>query len=386
MNNNIIFVETTDGFPKKFTANNSKTELIARGLLNAGDKVTIINRIQGSEFIHKNVEQDSINGLTYYTFRKHNTERFGYIKNLINQCRILKRLKLKDKNNILIMGQPYFLVFLIEVIIYKVLGYKIGITKTEWPSHIKSIKGIKKIDFWLSDNLFGYFIDIIFPISQYIQIKCSRFKKPMFKIPILATFDTRQYHTNESKPYFLLCSTLAYIENVKLVINAFNIFSNNTSAKDFSLKLILSGKEESMKLIKQYISQNNIQHKIQIYQQVPYNELMSLYQNANGLLIPLQNSIQDQARFSQKIAEYLSTRNPIITNNVGDIKLYFKDRYNAYIAKSYTKEALVEIMNEIMQKPNEARRIGEEGYKTGLNNFDNIRVCKELSNFISTTK
>ena len=113
---------------------------------------------------------------------------------------------------------------------------------------------------------------------------------------------------------------------------------------------------------------------------------MSLYQNANGLLIPLQNSIQDQARFSQKIAEYLSTRNPIITNNVGDIKLYFKDRYNAYIAKSYTKEALVEIMNEIMQKPNEARRIGEEGYKTGLNNFDNIRVCKELSNFISTTK
>lgn len=390
MDNNIIFVETTDGFPKKFTANNSKTELIARGLLNAGDDVTIINKIQGSEFIHKDVEQDSINGLTYYSFKRYNTERFGYIKNLINQCKILKNLKQKNRNNILIMGQPYFLVFLIEVFIYKILGYKIGITKTEWPSQIKSIKGIKKTDYWLSDNLFGYFIDIVFPISQYIEKKCLKFKKPIFKIPILANFHIN--HSNQHTPpydsqhYFLLCSTLAYIENITLVIDAFDIFSKDNSAHQFFLKLVLSGSKEKMEFIKQYILQNGTSSKVQIYNQIPYDELMSLYKNADGLLIPLQDSIQDKARFSQKIAEYLSTQNPIITNNVGDIKLYFKDRYNAYIAKSYTKEAFAEIMNEIIQKPNESRKIGEEGYKTGLNNFDNIRVCKNLSNFISTLR
>ena len=139
-----------------------------------------------------------------------------------------------------------------------------------------------------------------------------------------------------------------------------------------------------MEFIKQYISQNCTHSKVQIYNQIPYDELMSLYKNADGLLIPLQDTIQDKARFSQKIAEYLSTQNPIITNNIGDIKMYFKDRYNAYIAKSYTKEAFAEIMSEIIQNPNEAKEIGKKGYKTGLNNFDNIRVCKDLSNFIST--
>ena len=388
MNNNIIFVETTDGFPKKFTANNSKTELIARGLLNAGDDVTIINKIQGSEFIHKDVEQNSINELTYYSFKRYNTERFGYIKNLINQCKILKNLKQKNRNNILIMGQPYFLVFLIEVFIYKILGYKIGITKTEWPSQIKSIKGIKKTDYWLSDNLFGYFIDIVFPISQYIKKKCLKFKKPIFKIPILADFHINYSNQHafpyDSQHYFLLCSTLAYIENITLVIDAFNILSKDNSAHQIFLKLVLSGSKDKMEFIKQYISQNCTHSKVQIYNQIPYDELMSLYKNADGLLIPLQDTIQDKARFSQKIAEYLSTQNPIITNNIGDIKMYFKDRYNAYIAKSYTKEAFAEIMSEIIQNPNEAKEIGKKGYKTGLNNFDNIRVCKDLSNFIST--
>ena len=166
-------------------------------------------------------------------------------------------------------------------------------------------------------------------------------------------------------------------ETEKIVICSFQFAKTKTSyikRTDWDLVII----DEAHRLRNVYKPQNKIANIIKSAIEPRKKILMTA--------TPLQNSIQDQARFSQKIAEYLSTRNPIITNNVGDIKLYFKDRYNAYIAKSYTKEALVEIMNEIMQKPNEARRIGEEGYKTGLNNFDNIRVCKELSNFISTTK
>ena len=384
MNNNIIFAETTDGFPKKFTANNSKTELIARGLLNAGDNVTIINKIQGSEFIHKDVEQDSINGLTYYSFKRYNTERFGYIKNLINQCKILKKLKQKNRNNILIMGQPYFLVFLIEVFIYKILGYKTGITKTEWPSQIKSIEGIKKIDYIISDFAFGYFIDFILPISSYIEEQCKKFHKRQLRIPILARFS--QYspiNSTQSKPYFLLCSTTAYKENIHIFIESFSLFMNKYPNSEFGIKLVLSGKDEDIKLAQQYILHSPFKERIEIYRQIPYNILLSLYKNATGLFIPLQDTIQDKARFSQKIAEYVSTGRPIITNNIGDIEQYFIDDENAYIAKEYSAEAYYNIFSRIYLAPEEANKIGYNGYLTGLKYFDNVKVSQELSLFLS---
>ena len=69
-----------------------------------------------------------------------------------------------------------------------------------------------------------------------------------------------------------------------------------------------------------------------------------------GLLIPLDpNSLADIARFSQKIAEYVSTSRPIITSNVGEIPYYFKDKENAiiceYSAKSYA-DAMLLLQND----------------------------------------
>lgn len=386
MNNNIIFVETTDCFPFKFTANNSKVKLLAEGLLVSGDKVTIINKIQGSDFVTKDYEYGFIENIPYYTFAKYNRSRLSIVWNLINQFLILKKLKKENMNNVIIMGQPYFLIFLIETVIYKLLGYKIGITKTEYPSAFNNIKGIKKIDAWLSDNLFGYFVDYIFPISQYIEIKCLKYKKVMFKIPILASFKKEENKKVEPQNYFLLCSTLAYKENVLLVIDAFRIFLNKCKHTNFSLKLVLSGKNDEMRFIYEYISNCCEKERIEVYNQVAYDVLISLYKGANALLIPLQNTIQDKARFSQKIAEYLSTSRPIITNPIGDIELYFTNQYNAYIAKSYNAEDFAEIMKRIVNKPEEARAIGERGYLTGVSNFDNIHLCSRLSNFMRTRK
>ena len=68
-------------------------------------------------------------------------------------------------------------------------------------------------------------------------------------------------------------------------------------------------------------------------QQIPYVELIEIYESSLGLLIPLDpNSLADIARFSQKIAEYLSSSRPVITNNVGEIPYYFTDRKDIIIS------------------------------------------------------
>ena len=103
MNNNIVFVETTDGFPKKFTANNSKVNLIAMGLMDAGDKVHIINALQGSNFVKKKFIKGTQGGMDYYTFRRYDTRFLGLLRNFINQCKILISLRDKGRKNIIIM-------------------------------------------------------------------------------------------------------------------------------------------------------------------------------------------------------------------------------------------------------------------------------------------
>lgn len=208
--NNIIFIETTDNFPYKFTANNSKVKLLANGLIKAGNKVQIINNLRGSEISSIPYTKGNDQNIQYFTFPLYSTQRFGIFKNLYQQGKILKTLKRENEKNIIIMGQPYLLLFLIEVIRYRFMGFKIGVTKTEWPSDIKTIKGLKRLDYIISDKIFGYFIDFIFPISSFIEEKCKKFHKPMFRIPILASFPP--YNTKIlPKKYFLLCSTLAIV-------------------------------------------------------------------------------------------------------------------------------------------------------------------------------
>lgn len=382
MNNNIVFVETTDGFPKKFTANNSKVNLIAMGLMDAGDKVHIINALQGSNFVKKKFIKGTQGGMDYYTFRRYDTRFLGLLRNFINQYKILVSLRDKGRKNIIIMGQPLFFIFIIETICYKLMGYKIGMTKTEWPSKFQSIKGFRKIDFWLSDKLFGYFLHYIFPISRCIEDLCMKFRKPMFRIPILASFPPIEGSKATSEYYFLICSTLAYKKNVKLAIDAFCMFYARNPNAEYSLKLVLSGSDTDMIAVRQYIKRCRYPEYIHIFNQIPYGQLMELYQNATGLLIPLQDTFQDRARFSQKIAEYLSTGNPIITNCVGDIQYYFKDEENAFIASSYSAESYADIMEKIAKAPNLSKNVGLKGYFTGKANFDNIAVCKELSLFL----
>ena len=54
-----------------------------------------------------------------------------------------------------------------------------------------------------------------------------------------------------------------------------------------------------------------------------YNEFF----NSEALLIPLRNTIQDIARFPNKLSEYVGVSGLIITTDVGEIKDYFINNY-----------------------------------------------------------
>ncbi len=371
MINNVIFLETTQSWPVKFTANNSKVELLAKGLLLNGDCICIINSTAGE--VGKHGAINDIKGrIRYFSFKRiFNSKILSRCINLVGLYQILKREKKLEFKNVIVMGGPYYIFFLLIVLIARLNGYKITITLTEWAIGIKDIKGIKKFDSFLYNYTFGYFVDGILPISTYLENQVSHFSKRVLKVPVLADYDIKQnssVHVTRKSNYFLYCGSVDYKKPINLILQAFKELK--ACKNDIKLVLIISGSEFLIDKIEQEIRILNLSDSVSIFNQLPYNELFRYYQNALALLVPLENITQDKARFSQKIAEYLSATRPIITCAVGEINEYFKDEKTAFIGSNFDVNTIFNQMKKVLNNPELANEVGIAGRKLGEENFD----------------
>ena len=107
-----------------------------------------------------------------------------------------------------------------------------------------------------------------------------------------------------------------------------------------------------------------------------------MYKKSVALIIPLDpKSVAYKARFSQKIAEYLSSSRPVITNNVGEIPYYFTDRKDIIIA-DYTVKGFLKAMLFAISDKEAATKIGEQGFLKGRQEFGIDNNCNRIIDFI----
>ena len=150
--------------------------------------------------------------------------------------------------------------------------------------------------------------------------------------------------------------------------------------------MILSGKQCFIAEDREKVEQRGLDSKVVIMSQLKYDTLLSEYGNSCGLLIPLFNdNIGDVARFSQKISEYLSTKRPVISTDVGEVSFYFKDKINMLIAEEVEPNCFAEKMTYVLHNPFEADRIGKEGFDYGASLFDYRIITKQLSDFMDNS-
>lgn len=378
---NIVFLQCTQNYGYAFSAANVKTEFLARGFSELGDKVTILNGIVGSNKVvaHEVVKRACCPVITYKFFYN---QMFSWIKNIPILYSDLKRLFADEDKNFLIIEFPDYHLYLLYVLIGRLLGYKIAVISHEWGPTVKSVHPIRKPSIWLYSKTFGYFTDCILPISQYIIEKIHKFKKPYLKLPILADF----VHQKESEfpllqgDYFVYCGQADYYRAYNIILEGFAI--HHKKHINTKLILVLSGKQKYIDKVNTFIKNHNLEKNVFVKQKVPYNDLLNYYQHANALLIPLDPaSEQDKARFSQKIAEYLSTKTPIITNNVGEIPFYFKDKESAIVLNSFSGESFCGALNFCVENMDFVRNIGRNGYELGREKFDYGSNVKKVKSF-----
>lgn len=378
MKSNVVFLNSTDNFPVSFSANNSKNELIAKGLLQENHKVSIINKASGHSTL--NFTHGQINNIKYYLFPEAKNAILG-MKNIICQIKILFRLKAKSKN-IAIMCYDWTPLFMFYIVISKILGYKTLLLITEWHRFFEVKNPLRRIDFLVFDSLIGYFVSGVLPISSYIYTKMAAQNKHLFKIPLLCEPD-KTIVIDQTKrldgDYFIYCGHIGYFEVIDFILEAFNLLNQ----KKVHLVLVLSGPDNKIEELKSSIALSHASGTIIIEQKLPFELLMQRYKESIASLIPLRNYGQDIARFPNKVGEALAVGTPIVSTNVGEIRQYFTDKLNAFLCEEYDLVSYSSKMKYIIDNRNVARKVGNAGKELASAKFNHKTISGSFSQFIS---
>lgn len=373
---NVVFI-TSIGYPIQLSANAIKTELVALGLKDAGCKVSIIDYPRGTLGVNRIIEGISDNGLKYILLPQQ-----SMIKCLFSNLRVIKKAlkeNKENKDNFAVIGVTYYHMFIALNLLCRLLGYKRVSLFHEWTQSFSRMSFPKKIEAFLNDNTFGYFLNGIFPISHFLEEKSKKFKKPTYMLPILSKYN-RMVNTQSVKKHFTYCASIPYLIRNQILLQSFSIVHNKYP--DISLELILNGNETDFKKIDEILVKYNIKDVTKIKIKIPQSELYEIYDTSIGLIVPLDpHNIQDVSRFSQKIAEYVESKRPIITSNVGEIPYYFKHNESAMIA-DYTAEDYAKCMIELIENPQKADAIGVNGYNIGNTHFNNTKHGINIKRFL----
>lgn len=301
-----------------------------------------------------------------------------YALSLLKEPFLIIKSNKHEKIDWLHLYTGHYIDFVIYKLIAKLIGAKIVYEYVEYRSE-KSARGLyHKINNYLCDFHGAKLWDACIGISSYLIDTARRIKPsiPVIKVTPIADFDLFE-STNKDidlhDDYVMFCGHAGYFDVVKFIIDSFNA-SNISKCK--KMLLVLGGDQEQVERVRKYDMNCIIKRKL------PYDDLIALYKHAFALMIPLRNTIEDIARFPNKICEYTAAHGLIVTTKNGEIEHYFKNGDNAIVADEYTVSSVAYRLDEIESGIYDIDLIKRNAYKTGLDNFSVNAYKSSVYNFL----
>ena len=319
------------GFPKGM-ASVQRTLLTFKGLKEAGATPLIINKISHHQY-PENKKVRLFDRIPYINTAYYNSKPGSFLKRNLNKLsgyfgELILLYKKRKTIDTAIIYSNYFLEYPYYFILSRILGFKIVIQYVEMFSSIPGRNSFfTKINDQLIDRYVCSFCDGLIVISDYLakHVHSIKASKPIVKIPANSDFSAVDLiSTSNSGEYLMYCGTINYEEIIEFIISLFAKLKENNQYSG-SLLLIISGTHENNWIkLHSFIETISCKKDIVIKSNIPHSELLKDYKGADVLIIPLRNTLQDIARFPHKIGEYTAARRPILSTNLGEIKLYFK--------------------------------------------------------------
>lgn len=377
------------GFPKGL-ASVQRIRLTFKGLKAAGATPLIINKISHHQYPANN-KMERFDGILYVNTPYLNSKPGSFIKRNLNKLSgyfgELKLLyKKRKKIETAILYSTYFLEYPYYFFLSRIFGFKLLIQYVEMFSVIPGRSSFfTKINDRLIDRYICFFCDGVIAISDYLyrHINTLDSVKPVIKIPANSDFDEMNAISAAPKEaYLMYCGTIIYEKVIEFIISLFIQLKENKKYEG-NLLLIVSGEhEENWKLLYSVIKKSRFQKNITIKSNISHTELFSYYKGADVLIIPLRDTMQDIARFPHKIGEYTAAKRPLLSTNLGELEIYFKDGVSAILADTYSIDAYYNKLSVLLSSKQALDQIGLNGHAIGLSNFDYKAQGRMLKKFI----
>jgi glycosyltransferase involved in cell wall biosynthesis len=203
-----------------------------------------------------------------------------------------------------------------------------------------------------------------------ILVDCNRFIHPS-NSPVSSLAE---------KHYFLNSGALDSKEGLEFILDAFA----SVSRKHDQLFLVLTGAPETSRktCILDFAKNLGIERRLVFTGFLSTDQLSWAYQNALALLCCRANTAFANYGFPTKLAEYLSSGRPVITNEVGDTALYVKDRENAFLTRSQDAQSISAAMEAVLSSPSMAEEVGLNGRKVAVERFDYVNFIHPLDAYL----
>lgn len=365
---NIVFVGLP-GVPYLGRACDPRLTNIAN-LLEKKNRVTIVNR-------YSSLRRGSLSGgellkgiQIIEVLKRRNTGRIltllFFVLSVFAELLVLIRLQKKQPIHYLHLYTGHYLDLILYYLLSRIIGAKVVYEYVEYRTDKNKNRNLyHKINNKLFDTYGPLLWDSCIAISNFLEQKAKEInpKLPVMKVTPLCDFqlfDGNHLDVDIIEPYLMFCGSACYFDVVKFIIDSYKA---STISKTKKLLLVLSGSDDEMQRIKDYDADCVIR------QHLPYSELIAYYKHAFALLIPLRNTIEDIARFPNKICEYTAGHGLIVTTANGEIPYYFKNGHNAVVAKECTVESISNRLNEIEYGKYDIEKIREQSYLTGVQCF-----------------
>ncbi|WP_345031605.1 glycosyltransferase [Ravibacter arvi] len=328
------------------------------------------------------VEQSFLNVEFLYLWEKYCPSN-KYLRNVfLRFALLLFVLRLKKDDTVLLYGtiNPWYLFCLKRNIrIYNEI--------TEHPRiHTERNGLVGKIQYWL----FGKFcrrIDGVMPITPSLseffvdEFGIAREKVQTINMIVDSTrFDS--VRGDKRKSTIAYCGTISEKKDgISDLLKAFQIVL--TRYKDATLTLIGDfessvTRENVYALLKTLKIENNVL----ITGMISADEMPVFLSEAKVLALSRPQNMQAKYGFPTKLGEYLMTANPVVITDVGDFRLYLKDREDIVYAAPDNFTDFADKLLWVLDNYDQAKIIGMKGRQVALDSFNYRIEAEKVLDFI----
>lgn len=371
------------GIPNKASASINRYMAIGQAL-SENNEVIYINRFplfRPTDTLSMEYNTFRIIDATNTKFRPDSFIKRNFLKltSFVFEFNKIRKLNTEKKIDWLNIYTQYFGIFLVYYSISKIFRIQTILHYVELRSSFKDRNLLLRINDLLYDKVAIYLCDKLIPISTTLNnyVLSSKPGAKTLIIPPICDFDYFASIEPEQpdQKYFVFCSSISYEEVILFVIKSFLKLEN----KEIALHLVINGKIENQEIL-DLLEANP--HSIYLFSNLKYDELIAKYKGSLAELIPLRSTMQDCARFPQKICEFLASNRPLITTSYGEINNYFQDKKNAIIAQEFDIESFAKKLEWVLAHQNELKNISEASYITGYKYFNIKSYAPILDDFL----